>query len=1040
MQTGRTSEQIKVEIERLFGFFPSFFQPALDHPETLESLWQQALANYLNNPLPAVFKEKLFARLSRYCATPYCLVTHSCLMLFLGQSASEVARVLESPTPATEAEIERPLQTLAAAPAPLAVWPEPGAQLERALLCCAEISFLKSRGAARCRAALRRLLGTEGHAHLIRFLSFVKLAHLWIESYPEISYEADARTMELLATLVREEPRLAAFFSNYREIVAREQERREELLSAELADLKRVEEVLRVSEERYCALVESAPEAILVVDADTGRFVDANENSIRLFGLEREELFKLGPIDLSPPIAPNGRRASELASEKIREALDGGAPVFEWFHRNAAGEDIHCEVRLMRLPGAERNLIRGSVTDITERKRAEGRLRESEERVRLILDSTAEGIFGCDSEGTCLFCNRAAALLLGYDDPAELLGRNMHQLEHHSRADGTPYPIEECPIYVGFQKGACVHRDDEVYWRKDGTSFPVEFWSHPIVREGGTIGAVVTFVDITERKLAEKAQRKQLAAMEAAPDGIALLNQDEVYTYMNQAHAKIYGYDRPEELIGKTWKLLYPEDEIKRIEQEVMPELWEKGRWREEFTGKRRDGSVFDVEVSLTALQDNEMICVCRDVTERKRADEALRQSVERLRIMQEIDRSILAAQSAEEIARVALRRLRELVPTERITVALKGPAPDEATVLATDEDAERDLEAGKRLPLEPYGNLAVRISETLQRGETYLLDTLNAPDSVPAVREMRTTGRRYYFIVPLLADGELIGSLSLGTNRPSDLSAEHLEIARGIADGLAIAVGQARLREQIEQHAAGLEKRVAERTAELEAFSYSVSHDLRTPLLTIDGFSRMLLEDYAGGLDAEGQRLLKIICHNSQNMGRLIDDLLAFSRLGRQEMRPAEIEMRGLADAVWAELVATVPERKLQFHLQPLPAAYGDQAMIRQVFVNLFANALKFTGPREVAVIDVGAAQEENHNVYFVKDNGVGFEMKYADKLFGVFQRLHRDDEFAGTGVGLAFVQRIVQRHGGRVWAEGKVGAGATVYFTLPRKGRKLW
>jgi two-component system sensor kinase len=214
----------------------------------------------------------------------------------------------------------------------------------------------------------------------------------------------------------------------------------------------------------------------------------------------------------------------------------------------------------------------------------------------------------------------------------------------------------------------------------------------------------------------------------------------------------------------------------------------------------------------------------------------------------------------------------------------------------------------------------------------------------------------------------------------------------------------------------------------------------LRTPLLTIDGFSRMLLEDYSDGLDAEGQRLLKTICYNSQNMGRLIDDLLAFSRLGRQEMRPAEIEMNELTRAVWAELLATAPERELQFHLQPLPPAYGDQAMVRQALVNLLSNAIKFTGPREVAVIEAGAEEEENHNVYFVKDNGVGFEMKYADKLFGVFQRLHSDDEFAGTGVGLAFVQRIVQRHGGRVWAEGRVGQGATVYFTLPRKGRKSW
>src|SRR5262249_38120861 len=312
--------------------------------------------------------------------------------------------------------------------------------------------------------------------------------------------------------------------------------------------------------------------------------------------------------------------------------------------------------------------------------------------------------------------------------------------------------------------------------------------------------------------------------------------------------------------------------------------------------------------------------------------------------------------------------------------------------------------------------------------------------DPTPAIRDIRTTGRPCYFIVPLLADGELLGALSLGTDRLSNLTTEHLEIAREVADGLAIAVRQARLHEQVGQHAAELEQRVAERTAELEAFSYSVSHDLRTPLLTIDGFSRMLLEDYSDQLDAEGQRLLKTICSNSQNMGRLIDDLLAFSRLGRQEMRPAEIKMSELAAAVCAELTATAPDRKLQFNLQPLPPAHGDQSMIRQVFVNLLSNAVKFTAPKEVAVIERGAAGEENQNVYCVKENGVGFEMKYADKLFGVFERLHSDDEFAGTGVGLAFVQRILSRHGGRVWAEGKVGEGATVYFMLPRKGRKSW
>lgn len=238
------------------------------------------------------------------------------------------------------------------------------------------------------------------------------------------------------------------------------------------------------------------------------------------------------------------------------------------------------------------------------------------------------------------------------------------------------------------------------------------------------------------------------------------------------------------------------------------------------------------------------------------------------------------------------------------------------------------------------------------------------------------------------------------------------------------------------------LEQRVVERTAqleaankELEAFSYSVSHDLRAPLRAIDGFSRVVLEDYIDKLDDEGKRYLNIIGSNTKKMGQLIDDLLVFSRLGRQELRASGIDMGKLAKAVSEELKLAAPERKLEFTINTLIPAQGDQAMIRQVFFNLLSNAVKFTRPKERAVIEVDGRSEGNENVYTVKDNGVGFDMQYVNKLFGVFQRLHSSEEFEGTGVGLAIVQRIIHRHGGRVWAGGKVGEGATFYFSLPRK-----
>ncbi len=225
----------------------------------------------------------------------------------------------------------------------------------------------------------------------------------------------------------------------------------------------------------------------------------------------------------------------------------------------------------------------------------------------------------------------------------------------------------------------------------------------------------------------------------------------------------------------------------------------------------------------------------------------------------------------------------------------------------------------------------------------------------------------------------------------------------------------------------------------ELEAFSYSVSHDLRAPLRAIDGFARILLEEHGEKLAGEGMRLLDVIRSNTRIMGDLIDDLLAFSRLGRQEIRAQKINVAGLVTSIFRELRARDPQRQMELIMNSLPPAYGDRNLINQVLTNLLENACKFTKSREKTVIEVDGWTEGKEDIYSVKDNGVGFDMRYVDKIFGVFQRLHRREEFEGTGVGLAIVQRIISRHGGRVWATGKVDGGAIFYFALPRKGEAI-
>jgi PAS domain S-box-containing protein len=250
------------------------------------------------------------------------------------------------------------------------------------------------------------------------------------------------------------------------------------------------------------------------------------------------------------------------------------------------------------------------------------------------------------------------------------------------------------------------------------------------------------------------------------------------------------------------------------------------------------------------------------------------------------------------------------------------------------------------------------------------------------------------------------------------------------------------RAEEAIKKLHANLARHAAELEAtnkELESFSYSISHDLRAPLRAIDGFSRMLEQGYRDTLGENGARLLHRICVNAQRMAMLIDDLLAFSRLGRQSISTARIDMTALVKEALNEFVGIPGQQTPDCVVHPLPEAWGDRALIRQVWVNLLSNAIKFTGHKTLALIEVRGEQQDGDNIYWVRDNGAGFDMRYMDKLFGVFQRLHSMDQFPGTGVGLAIVQRVITRHGGRVWAESKVNEGSTFYFALPAAKRVI-
>lgn len=266
--------------------------------------------------------------------------------------------------------------------------------------------------------------------------------------------------------------------------------------------------------------------------------------------------------------------------------------------------------------------------------------------------------------------------------------------------------------------------------------------------------------------------------------------------------------------------------------------------------------------------------------------------------------------------------------------------------------------------------------------------------------------------------------------------------VARDITERKLAEEAMKRSDEEVRKLNAELELRVAERTAELEnankeleAFSYSVSHDLRAPLLSINGFSQFLAEHLGDKLDEEGTRLLNIIRTNTRTMQHLISALLMLSKTNKKAMEVAAIDMTALAQETYNEVTSSEAQEKITVTIPGLPEAVGDKTLLRQVWSNLLSNAIKFTLAKETCVIEVGGRVEENRNVYWVKDSGAGFDMKDYGKLFGVFSRLHADTEFEGTGIGLSIVRRVIHRHHGEVWAEGIVGAGATFFFSLPKE-----
>ncbi len=640
-------------------------------------------------------------------------------------------------------------------------------------------------------------------------------------------------------------------------------------------------------------------------------------------------------------------------------------------------------------------------TQVIERRRATHTAEGKEERLPHLLEAAPCAVVVIDQAGFIQRVNARMEELFGYargelvGQPVEiLLPERIRAIHAHYRAAYFAAPAQRA-LGDGRHLIGC---------RRDGSEFPVEIGLSYLSDDAGTVG-IAFITDISARQLAEQeakdTRQRFQNTLDHLMEGCQMVGYDWRYLYLNQAAAS-QGRRSREELLGHTMMEMYPGIEdtpvftmLRRCMEERVPQHMEN-----EFTYP--DGTKGWFALSIEPIPEGVFI-LSADITDRKRAEEEIRQL------------------NAELEQRVEERTAQLRQSEEKFSTAFRA-SPAGIAISKAADGRLMDIN-GAYLQLTGYSREEL-IDHT--GAELGLVARETFTDLLRALREqgsLRNLETQFHAKTNQLVDVLL-------SIEPIELGGEPclLSVLYDITE-LKRAENQVRqLNEELEQRQLALE--AANR--ELEAFSYSVSHDLRAPLRSLSGFSKILLEKYAAGLDPQAVRYLEYLNQDAQQMGTLIDDLLALSRLGRLALQKQPVEPAALVQNVLEDYREDIDRRGIKVTLGKLPVCQADPALLKQVYINLISNALKFTGHTAEAEIEIGCEQAEGDVVYFVKDNGAGFDMRYADKLFGVFQRLHLPEEFEGTGVGLAIVQRIIHRHGGRVWGDAKLDEGATFFFTL--------
>jgi PAS domain S-box-containing protein len=761
-----------------------------------------------------------------------------------------------------------------------------------------------------------------------------------------------------------------------KELESRVQERAQ-ALQTEIEERKRTEEALR---EREMELAEAQRVSKIggwIIDTATDRFKWSDE-LYRVFETDRMEIGDQFESFLNR-VYPEDLHLVQKANAEIRAS---GEP-FEFECRIITPRGAIKTIRIIGYASkdAKGKVVRmfGTVQDITELKQAERGLRESETRFRALVSATSEFLFRASPDASEII---------------EIYGHNfLKDIKIPSRTwfDDFIYtddkPLVLAALKEAIRKKSLFEVENRV-WLADGSVGWAFSRAVPILDDQNEIlewfGAVS---DTTVRKRAEEAleesEERYRLIFVTSLNGILFLRPDGSIISANPSAQKMLEMTEEEFIQAGREGISDLSDPRLRS---ALEERSRTGKFRGELNLKTKDGRIFPVEASAVMFKDKKgqvfSSFVFQDITWRKEAERKLKESEQRFREMADMLPQLVWTATPEGGIDFFNSRYQEFPDIQKG----KSGIWEWQNVIHPD-----DLAAA----LDKWNS-------AIQSGTDTQVE-----------HRMRHRNGEYRW--------KLTRAVSI-----RDEKGKVLKWFGTTTDIHDMKVAESELIERTKQ--------LEEANKELESFSYSVSHDLRAPLRAVNGFSRMLLDE-GERLDDETNRKIQVIRENVLKMDRLIRDLLYFSRSGRAQISRAIIDMDRLVNEIWKEQLSNNPSRNMELRKGDLPPAFGDEAMIRQVLTNIISNAVKFSSRKKKSVIEVGAESDTKENIYCVKDNGAGFDMKYYGKLFGVFQRLHSEREYEGTGVGLAIVQRIVHRHGGRVWAEGKVGKGATFYFSLPNK-----